>query len=132
LARRRERLERAMRVVAERHRGVWLRLDTGLRGAAPARRVAAGRDRLGAAQRALVRAVRGGVDANRARLERHVAALDSLSPLAVLGRGYGLVRRARDGAIVREAGEAPSGELLDVRVARADLRVRVESSRERG
>jgi exodeoxyribonuclease VII large subunit len=131
LASRRERLLRAMRIATERGRGEWRRLDAGLRAAAPARRVAAGRDRLASAQRTLVSAVRASVTGDRAALERRVAALDSLSPLAVLGRGYGLVRRARDGAIVREAAEAPPGEALEVRVARAELAVRVESSRER-
>ena len=67
----------------------------------------------------------------RASLERGAAALDSLSPLAVLGRGYALVRRARDGAIVREVRDAPPGEALDVRVARAELAVRVVSIRAR-
>jgi exodeoxyribonuclease VII large subunit len=131
LARRRERLERAIRVAYERSRSAWLRHDAELRAAAPALRVAAGRDRLAAAQRALGQAIRAGLGRDRATLERRVAALDSLSPLAVLGRGYGLVRRTRDGAIVRDASEAPPGEALDVRVARAELRVRVESSRER-
>ena len=130
LAGRRDRLLRAMRIAAERGRGEWRRLDAALRAAAPARRVAAGRDRLASTQRALLAATRARVAADRAGLERRVVALDSLSPLAVLGRGYGLVRRARDGAIVREASEAPPGEVLDVRVARARLAVRVESSRE--
>jgi hypothetical protein len=39
------------------------------------------------------------------------------------------VRRTRDGAIVREARDAPPGEALDVRVARAELEVLVEKVR---
>jgi hypothetical protein len=34
-------------------------------------------------------------------------------------RGYGSCGRARDGAIVRDAADAPPGETLDVRVRRA-------------
>ena len=49
----------------------------------------------------------------------------------MLGRGYALVRRTRDGAIVREAADAPAGERIEVRVARAELVARVESGRPR-
>jgi exodeoxyribonuclease VII large subunit len=129
LARQRERLARAMRVALERRRAAWLAGDATLRAQAPAQRVAVGRERLAAAQRGLARAVASGLERRRARLARGAGALDTLSPLAVLGRGYALVRRARDGAIVREAGDARQGEALDVRVARAELEVRVEKSR---
>ena len=55
--------------------------------------------------------------------------LHSLSPLAVLDRGYALVRRASDGAIVREANEVTVGETVSIRLARAVLEARVETSR---
>ena len=128
LARVRDRLLRGMRTAYQQQRAAWLALDAALRAQAPAQRVALGRERLVAAQRALARAVSSEVERRRARLARGAVALDSLSPLAVLGRGYGLVRRARDGAIVRDTGDAPPGEALDVRVARAELEVRVVKS----
>jgi len=128
LARVRDRLARGMRTAYEQQRAAWLARDAALRGHAPAQRLALGRERLVAAQRALARAVSSEVERRRARLARGAVALDSLSPLAVLGRGYGLVRRARDGAIVRDTGDAPPGEALDVRVARAELEVRVVKS----
>ena len=68
------------------------------------------------------------LERRHARLARGAVALDSLSPLAVLGRGYALVRRSGDGAIVRDAGDAPPGTALDVRVARAELEVQVVRS----
>ena len=129
LARQRERLARAARIALERRRAAWLAGEAALRAHAPAQRVAVGRERLLAARRGLARAIGSALERRRARLARRAAALDSLSPLAVLARGYGLVRRARDGAIVREAGDAPPGEALDVRVAQAELAVRVEKSR---
>jgi exodeoxyribonuclease VII large subunit len=49
------------------------------------------------------------------------AGLDSLSPLAVLGRGYALVQRAADGRIVRDARQVSTGEALLVRLARGRL-----------
>jgi len=128
LARARDRLVRGMRRAFERQRAAWRAGDAALRAHAPAQRVALGRERLAAAQRGLSRAVSSVLERRRARLARGAVALDSLSPLAVLGRGYALVRRTRDGAIVRDAGDAPPGEALGVRVARADLEVQVVKS----
>jgi len=129
LARQRDRLTRGMRVALERQRAAWRARDAALRAHAPAQRVAVGRERLDAARRVLARAISGELARRRARLAQRAAALDSLSPLAVLGRGYGLVRRSRDGAIVRDACDAPLGEALDVRVARAELAVTVVRTR---
>lgn len=131
LAQRRARLERAVRGRLASHRAALAHGERVLRAHAPGRRVAAGRERWEAARRALLRAARTRLERGRARLERGAAGLDSLSPLAVLGRGYALVRRARDGAIVRGADDAPAGERIAVRVARAELAARVESARPR-
>jgi exodeoxyribonuclease VII large subunit len=49
------------------------------------------------------------------------AALGVLGPQATLGRGYAIVRRASDGAIVRDPAEAPPGTGLDLRVATGEL-----------
>ena len=43
--------------------------------------------------------------------------LDSLSPLAVLARGYALARRERDGAILRRASDVGPGDRLRIRLA---------------
>ena len=120
---------RGIRVALERQRAAWLAIDAALRAQAPEQRMALGRERLVAARRGLARAIQNALERRRALVAHRAASLDSLSPLAVLGRGYGLVRRERDGAIVRDERDAPPGEALDVRVARAQLAVRVESSR---
>jgi exodeoxyribonuclease VII large subunit len=59
--------------------------------------------------------------AARAGLERAGAALGVLGPQATLDRGYAIVRRADDGAIVRDPAEAPDGAELRLRVARGEL-----------
>jgi exodeoxyribonuclease VII large subunit len=64
-------------------------------------------------------AARAGLDATRGSL----AALD---PGATLARGYAIVRRAADGAIVRAPDEAPTGTALRLRVARGEIAARVE------
>jgi exodeoxyribonuclease VII large subunit len=61
----------------------------------------------------------------RGRLGAAAAALDSLSPLAVLGRGYAIARRAADGRIVRDPAEVRPGDRLRVRVARGEIAARV-------
>lgn len=56
----------------------------------------------------------------------HAAAtLDGLSPLAVLGRGYSLVRRVSDGAIVRSSGDVAPGDDVDISFAEGSARARV-------
>jgi exodeoxyribonuclease VII large subunit len=100
-----------------------------LRGQAPSARLAAHRERWIAAHRALLRVAPARVERGRGHLAALAASLDSLSPLAVLGRGYGLVRRARDGGIVREAGDVAADERLSIRVARAELEAVLASVR---
>jgi exodeoxyribonuclease VII large subunit len=59
-------------------------------------------------------------------LERSAGALGALGPQATLDRGYAIVRRGADGAVVRDPADAPAGEVLAIRVARGDLAARVE------
>ncbi len=65
-----------------------------------------------------------------ARLAGIAGRLDALSPLAVLGRGYGLAFRESDGAILRDARQATPGEAILVRLARGRLRATVSESLE--
>ena len=59
--------------------------------------------------------------AARASLGSAGAALAVLAPQATLDRGYAIVHRADDGAIVRDPAEAPAGTRLALRVARGEL-----------
>jgi len=68
---------------------------------------------------------RRAVEAAAERLARASAALDGLSPLAVLGRGYSLVRTVPGGAIVRSAASVAVGDELDIRFAEGAARARV-------
>ncbi|MHB9096583.1 MAG: exodeoxyribonuclease VII large subunit [Syntrophales bacterium] len=56
------------------------------------------------------------------RLASAMALIDSLSPLAVLNRGYSITRRLPDGRILRRAGDVHAGERIDVRLAAGSLR----------
>jgi exodeoxyribonuclease VII large subunit len=88
--------------------------------------VARRRLRLAAATRSLAAAGRHDFERRAGRVAELAHELDLLSPLAVVARGYGLVRRAADGAVVREAGDAPPGERLALTVAQARLEAVVE------
>jgi exodeoxyribonuclease VII large subunit len=145
------RLERAARAIVERAAAELAAAREALALASPQARLAAQRGRLAATLRALPRlasalvegrrsrlAVTHGafprlaaaiVEAPRGRLAAAGARLDALSPLAVLGRGYALARRARDGAIVRRAEQVERGELLSLRVAEAELDAVVTEAR---
>jgi exodeoxyribonuclease VII large subunit len=100
-----------------------------LRVQAPLVRVASRRQRLGAAARALRREARAAADGARSRFAALAGQLDTLSPLAVLGRGYAIARRTRDGAIVRRAAEVAVGEGLAVRVAEGEIEAEVRRTR---
>ena len=65
----------------------------------------------------------------RTALGRSSAALVALGPQATLDRGYAIVRRSADDAVIRDPAEAPAGELLSIRVALGDLAARVEVER---
>lgn len=87
------------------------------------------RERIEALGHALDLAARARLTAGRAALGESAARLDGLSPLAVLTRGYAVVRRARDGEVVRRAEQLAPGERLAVRVAEAELEASVEAVR---
>lgn len=62
---------------------------------------------------------------SRARLARASAALDALSPLAVLGRGYALAED-KEGKLLRAARDVQVGDAVRLRLAAGQLRCRVE------
>jgi len=89
-------------------------------------RLAAERRAVESATGRLAQPVGGRLATGRARLDATRGALAALAPDATLARGYAIVRRASDGAIVREPAQAPAGTALHVRVARGEITARVE------
>ena len=100
-----------------RVRQLGLRLGTGLsrRSDNEAKRLERTADRLVSLSDALV-------SRENLRLERFSASLNALSPLAVLGRGYALVRSA-GGNIVRTVGSTSEGDHLSVQVSDGSFNV---------
>jgi exodeoxyribonuclease VII large subunit len=128
LARVRQVRERALRVV----RGLLDREERGLAAAlsrpamaAPYRmvdeRAAEVADRVDRARRSL----RHALDRADADLVHTLARVVALSPAATLSRGYAVLQREEDGAVVRSAHDVRPGEALRARVAEGGFAVRV-------
>jgi exodeoxyribonuclease VII large subunit len=64
----------------------------------------------------------------RFQLQRQSSKLDTLSPLAVLARGYSVSYRLRDGTIIRRASEVNSGEGLRIQLSQGLLECTVNRS----
>jgi exodeoxyribonuclease VII large subunit len=62
----------------------------------------------------------------RQAVEALAGRLDSLSPLAVLGRGYSLTQRFDDGRVIRDSGDLSIGEPIRTRFAKGQAVSRVE------
>jgi len=61
------------------------------------------------------------------RLEKHAAVLDSLSPLAVLRRGYSITSTIEDGRIVRQASDVAVGQHVHIRLAQGNLEAKIQT-----
>jgi len=72
------------------------------------------------------RAIRTHLKHAREQVDAAAAQLESLSPLAVLGRGYSLTQRADDGQIIRDAAELQPGQQITTRFGKGQAVSRVE------
>lgn len=63
----------------------------------------------------------------RERIAHMAERLESLSPLAVLGRGYSVTQHTSDGRLLTDPGSVSTGELITTRLARGTLTSRVET-----
>jgi len=73
----------------------------------------------------LRRALPQRLEALRQMLGTLARTLDAVSPLATLDRGFALVTRVDDGALLRDANSVRPGDLIDARLAKGKLRTRV-------
>ena len=64
------------------------------------------------------------------RFARLAAALDAMSPLKVLGRGYAIAQK-RDGSVISSARNAQPGEYFSLRLSDGSLTCRVEGTEEK-
>ncbi len=132
---RRQRLGRALRALATAARARISERQAALRmPVASLARMPAGLDpaprraRVAGLRRALEVAFQRELAQGRSRLAVAASTLDSLSPLAVLGRGYAIAQRRADGAVIRSPADVTAGQLVDVRVRDGAFAARVTAS----
>jgi exodeoxyribonuclease VII large subunit len=97
-----------------------------LRFYSPARRLLAESQRLDGLSARSSRALAHHLQLERLHIDTQSQRLESLSPLAVLKRGYAVVTRQQDGVLVHNAQQAPAGSELRVRLAEGELDVQVK------
>ncbi len=113
-----DRASPAARLVAAREQ-VGLLFDRATR--ALDGRLGRDRSRLDRAAATLPRLTTARLAAARATVDAAAAAVAVLGPQATLDRGYAIVRRRADGAVVRGSADAPVGTGLDVRLAAGSI-----------
>ncbi len=101
-----------------------------LRSASPVARLVNGRHRLERFDARMRSEIRHAVAQSKHRLSEAVGRLDTLSPLAVLGRGYSLTRRPT-GEIVRSARQVNVGDDVSVLLHEGTLECRVAATKEK-
>lgn len=116
----------ARRLVRWRH-GIELR-TTELTLHSPAKAVREAVSRVQQGEARLRERLAMAVAARRQQLAGVMGALDALSPLATLARGYSIVRTVPGGRVVRDAATVEAGQQVAARLATGTLVCRVERS----
>ncbi|OIP93416.1 MAG: exodeoxyribonuclease VII large subunit [Syntrophobacterales bacterium CG_4_8_14_3_um_filter_58_8] len=116
-----ERMRLSVARLREAHRQAWAHLSIRLEHRNPRSRIAEGRTGMEGLGRMLRAAWEKQAALKKNRARAAMALLSSLSPLAVLGRGYSITRRRPDGLILRRAGETAPGQEIDIRLAAGNL-----------
>ena len=121
-------MERAERQLLEQMRRRWEMISAAVRHY-DLRLVLSGiRKELEAGTAALVAATRNLLLQNKVRTERMHTALESLSPLAILERGYALVFDS-SGKLVKDAGRVEVGQEISARLARGEIHAAITKKR---
>jgi len=92
----------------------------------PAGRIGEGRIALEHQKRNVVSGILRALERGRNTADGLSALLQSLSPLAILNRGYAVARTVPEGRILRRPGDAGVGSDVDVRLAEGGLRATVK------
>jgi exodeoxyribonuclease VII large subunit len=124
------RLIEAIRRRLDRGRGRWQPIDSRLGSASPRRSLDRLRLDSRGLERRLFRAMPRVQQLLRERLARAVHALETVSPLATLARGYAIVRLLPGGRVLTDAEAAAPGARIEARLAKGSLICRVEERTE--
>ncbi len=89
------------------------------------RAISDGRARCDELKDRMVRSMRNVLQVSRKAAENLAAQLDSLSPLAVLERGYSITMRRDSGKVITDASAVTAGDDLSIRLHRGEVSCRV-------
>src|SRR6202522_977446 len=120
------RLERNQRQRLEQMRRRWELLAAAVRHYDVRRMLAGMRGEMENAVAAMSAAMRNHLLLKKLRLERMGRALETLSPLAILERGYALVFNSA-GQLVKDAAQVNVGEEISARLSRGEIRATVQN-----
>jgi exodeoxyribonuclease VII large subunit len=121
-----EKLALSMNRTAAIGNGELGHLKTRLALAGPGNRIAKSRMVVAHRQQQLVTGMRNCLKEGWHGMDRQRIALQGLSPLGVLQRGYSITRRLPEGTIVKNIATLAAGDHIDVQVAGGNIRARVE------
>jgi exodeoxyribonuclease VII large subunit len=119
-------LRRTMRAAVSRRERAFQALRLNLETFDLRRRLGQVRTRLVAAEGRLGAGARKHLHGSDARLRGAAARLETLSPLAVLGRGYAVCWNADHTAIIRDASQVETGERVHVKLQHGELNCEVK------
>ena len=122
----RERMQRAFTQSTQMMKSKLQHLDLGLQNANPARQIREKRTFLGHLEKNIIKTWTRDLKDREERLKTHAALLSSLSPLAVLQRGYSITRRLSNGEIIRQANQLTLDERVCIQLAEGIIDTRVE------
>ncbi len=121
-----QRMHRAMRHQNKYLAGSLQQLELSLIHQSPAKQVQERRMLLNVLQKDILSNFRSYWATHHEHLQKLAAVLDSLSPLAVLQRGYSITRKLPSGEIVRQAATLKANEEVNIQLAKGNFNARVE------
>ncbi|GAB3279091.1 exodeoxyribonuclease VII large subunit [Parahaliea aestuarii] len=120
-----QRLIRAQHHALQRRGAELALMESRLLARSPLPRVRQLQQQLGTTEKRMENAVRNRLQRAREQLGQLAQLLDSVSPLATLGRGYSVLT-SEAGKVIRDAADVDIGQTLSGRLARGRLALRVE------
>jgi exodeoxyribonuclease VII large subunit len=126
-------LEVRLRLISQRlltgHRARLAKLAGALRGATPQQRLTNLNSRLQWSARGLEHTMLERIGHDKARLKLAARALQTVSPLGTLERGYAIVSLTTHGDVVTNAAAVAPGSSIGIRLSRGELSATVDESR---
>lgn len=108
-------LDNAFATVIARKRQELMAIESELKNYAPSAALSAMREKLASNEVRLSEAMKGFIEKKKAVIGSRAAALDSLSPLKIMSRGYSLVYKENE--LIKSADELSEGDRITVRFA---------------